>query len=71
MEDDRGSRQAAKQAKKTIDETQALYGKGNLQLPWRTWRLGENPDELYPGKPLSIFLRNDESEIVRTCSGLS
>jgi len=37
------SRQAAKHAKKTIDETQALYGNGNLPLPWR---LGESPDEL-------------------------
>jgi len=44
MEDDYCSREAAKHAKKTIDETQTLYGNGNLPLPWRAWRLGENKD---------------------------
>jgi len=32
MEDDYCSREAAKHAKKTIDETQTLYGNGNLPL---------------------------------------
>ena len=96
MEDDCGSRQDAKHAKKTIDETQALYDNGNLPLdrqpvaakltgqndrldrlqllrpkltmhgrrrridpfthpvlchdlplPWRAWRLGENPKDCF------------------------